>query len=50
VKIELIHPINHDKTEYARGIHDLPEELVKKFLVLKCGMTGASVARLPKEK
>jgi hypothetical protein len=47
MKIELLHPISHDKKEYARGIHDLPDEVVKKFLALKCGMTGAPIARLP---
>ncbi len=32
MKIELIHPIQHDQQLYGRGIHDLPEELAKLFL------------------
>ena len=49
MKIELLHPINHDKKEYVQGIQDLDEELVKLFLTFKCSMSGAPIARLPEE-
>jgi hypothetical protein len=32
MKIELIHPITHDGTEFGRGMHDLPIELVQQFV------------------
>ncbi len=32
MKIELIHPIEHDQTLYGRGVHDLTEEQAKLFL------------------
>lgn len=32
MKIELIHPITHNGTEYGRGVHDLEDGLAKKFL------------------
>jgi len=32
MKIELMHSITHDATEYTPGVHDLPEDLAKLFL------------------
>ena len=32
MKIEILHPIEHDQQLYGRGIHELPEELAKLFL------------------
>jgi hypothetical protein len=45
MKIEIIHPINHDNVLYGRGVQDVPDALGKIFL----GYPWAAKA-VPEEK
>ena len=49
MKIVLLHPINHNKQEYSRGVHDLPEPLAEMFLAMKDASTQSSIARIPEK-
>jgi len=35
MKVKVLHPIVHDGTEYARGVHELPQELANLFLTYR---------------
>lgn len=48
MKIELLHSITHDGTEYSPGVHDLPGELAQLFLTYSwaaCEFTPATEAK-----
>lgn len=48
MKIELLHSITHDGTEYSPGVHDLPAELAQLFLTYTwaaCEFTPATQAK-----
>lgn len=45
MKIELLQPIIHDGKLFSRGVHDLEERLVDRFLSLKDAMKGHAIAR-----
>jgi hypothetical protein len=35
MKIEILHPIEHDHVIYSRGVRELPDDLAKLFLTYK---------------
>lgn len=49
MKIELLHPINHDGILYSRGLHELDASLAKHFLSFKDAVDKRPIARVPSE-
>lgn len=49
MKIELLHPINHDFIQYSRGLHELDESLAKLFLSYKDLVSRKPICRVPGE-
>lgn len=45
MKIELLHPINHDFIQYGRGLHELDESLAKLFLTYKDAVSRKPICR-----
>ena len=45
MRVELLHPINHDGILYSRGVHELDESLGKLFVTFKDPINRKPIAR-----